>query len=405
MHFYSGMQELLCRVVLLDRDVLEQGESGYAQLCMESDAVLCPGDRFVVRFYSPMETVGGGEVLEVTEYREKRFREAVLERLAAREEGNISAIVEAQMRTKIVWPADSREIAKVCNLREREVREVLPQMCEQKLVICIQPERYPEGEKQRQQSGVLRQSTEWFYIHSDIEMRLREKVLQEMSAYHAAWPFRMGISPAQLAPAVFPKCDRERAEVYFEWLCSQKVLRTENSSGGAVYSLPERDAELAHFCRQAGRKLEQAAREAGYRFLDRSRTGEILCEMQTEAHRGPQGSDRPKGSSGGIMVSSQSKDLSGYPIISGQQEEALRLLEQRGIVVHVSEGFYTVPSIINQITEQIRDILESDGRVTVSQVRDLCKEGRKHAKLILDYTDRMQITEKSGAESERIRHS
>ena len=38
--------------------------AGNAQLRMESDTALCPGDRFVVRFYSPLETIGGGVILE-----------------------------------------------------------------------------------------------------------------------------------------------------------------------------------------------------------------------------------------------------------------------------------------------------------------------------------------------------
>ena len=65
LHLYCGTTEVLCRAVLLDRDVLAPGESAYVQLQLEADAVFVRGDRFVVRYYSPLETIGGGEILHV----------------------------------------------------------------------------------------------------------------------------------------------------------------------------------------------------------------------------------------------------------------------------------------------------------------------------------------------------
>ena len=53
---------MLCRAVLLDKEDLGPGESGYVQLRLEEEVALRRGDKFVVRFYSPMETIGGGVV-------------------------------------------------------------------------------------------------------------------------------------------------------------------------------------------------------------------------------------------------------------------------------------------------------------------------------------------------------
>ena len=56
---------MLCRAVLLDKEEIGPGESGYVQLRMEEEEVAVRrGDKFVVRFYSPMETIGGGVVPE-----------------------------------------------------------------------------------------------------------------------------------------------------------------------------------------------------------------------------------------------------------------------------------------------------------------------------------------------------
>ena len=63
LHFFTGTSEILCRAVLLDKEELGPGESGYVQLRLEEEIAVRRGDKFVVRFYSPMETIGGGVIL------------------------------------------------------------------------------------------------------------------------------------------------------------------------------------------------------------------------------------------------------------------------------------------------------------------------------------------------------
>ena len=86
-HLYHGSAVRLCKVVLLDRDALQPGESCYAQLRLTEEIAAKRGDRFVIRFYSPLETIGGGVVLDDLPRRHKRGDQAVLEALAIRESG------------------------------------------------------------------------------------------------------------------------------------------------------------------------------------------------------------------------------------------------------------------------------------------------------------------------------
>ena len=63
-HLYHGSAVRLSKVVLLDRDALQPGESAYAQLRLTEEIATRQGDRFVIRFYSPLETIGGGVILD-----------------------------------------------------------------------------------------------------------------------------------------------------------------------------------------------------------------------------------------------------------------------------------------------------------------------------------------------------
>ena len=86
LHLYHGSSVRLCKVVLLDRDALQPGESCFAQLRMTEDLAAKCGDRFVVRFYSPLETIGGGIVLDDCPVRHRRGDQRTLDALAIREQ-------------------------------------------------------------------------------------------------------------------------------------------------------------------------------------------------------------------------------------------------------------------------------------------------------------------------------
>lgn len=63
-HLYHGAANLVCKVILYGREILRPGEEDTVQLRMEQETVMKKGDHFVIRFYSPLETIGGGVVLE-----------------------------------------------------------------------------------------------------------------------------------------------------------------------------------------------------------------------------------------------------------------------------------------------------------------------------------------------------
>ena len=92
-HLYTGSSEVLCKVVLLDRDALAAGEETYAQLRLEEPISVRRGDRFIVRFYSPIITIGGGTILDTLPAKHKRNREDVLEGMRILSEGSAEDIV------------------------------------------------------------------------------------------------------------------------------------------------------------------------------------------------------------------------------------------------------------------------------------------------------------------------
>ena len=95
-HLYCGSDEVLCKVILLDRDALSAGETAYAQLRLEEPAAVRRGDRFIIRFYSPVITVGGGRIIDALPAKHKRNKPEVLAGMDILSHGTVSEIIYAK---------------------------------------------------------------------------------------------------------------------------------------------------------------------------------------------------------------------------------------------------------------------------------------------------------------------
>ncbi len=80
LHLFTS--EVMARVILLDSEVLEPGQQALVQLRMDTAAVAQPGDRFVLRSYSPVSTIGGGVVLDPVPVKHRRMHQPVLDHLS-----------------------------------------------------------------------------------------------------------------------------------------------------------------------------------------------------------------------------------------------------------------------------------------------------------------------------------
>ena len=75
-HLYHGAAELVCKIILFDREVLKPGDEAVVQRRMEQVTAMKAGYHFVIRFYSPVETIGGGVVLNPNGVKRKKRQNA-----------------------------------------------------------------------------------------------------------------------------------------------------------------------------------------------------------------------------------------------------------------------------------------------------------------------------------------
>ncbi|MEW6569569.1 MAG: selenocysteine-specific translation elongation factor [Nitrospirota bacterium] len=95
-HFHLGTAETVARVILYERNELREGENCFCQFRLNDPVIATSGDRYIIRRFSPVDTIGGGEVLDPLPYR--RTRKSGLDDLVIFEKGSLSEKIATKIK-------------------------------------------------------------------------------------------------------------------------------------------------------------------------------------------------------------------------------------------------------------------------------------------------------------------
>ncbi len=342
LHFFTGTSEILCRAVLLDKEEIGPGESGYVQLRLEEEIAVRRGDKFVVRFYSPMETIGGGVILEPNPGVKKRFHQDVIDELKRKESGSVADVIELHIREHGKTLITLAELAKMTALSEQEIREAADELKSQGQIEEFQ----------------LKKDT-WFW-HADSRRAATEEILAALTAYETKYPYRYGMKKAEVQGIYFQKIRPNLFDRIIEFLEEGCVKRE-----GEFLCTPDYQVRKDGVFDQVSSVLLDTFKKARFDFV---RYSEIsLPEVERETG-----------------------------------DDILNILLVEGSVVKVTEDMYTLTEYMEEARQAISAHLAADPVITIAQVRDMFQTSRKSAKPILEYMDSIKVTKKTGAESERV---
>lgn len=131
---HIGTAEVIGRVTILGAREIGPGKSGFVQIRLESPIVAARGDRFVLRFYSPMRVLGGGIVLDPTAIKHRASEKNLIERLERKLKGDPVDIVEDTLSVREMGLA-SEEIARITALSAVDVKNALDELIREDRVI------------------------------------------------------------------------------------------------------------------------------------------------------------------------------------------------------------------------------------------------------------------------------
>lgn len=179
LRFHSGTVEILARVVLLEQDEIPPGSKSFAQIVLESPFINMAGDRFVLRSYSPVRTIGGGRVLDPLARKLKRLNPAAIRELSILQNGSARERAGLIIRRSGLAGISADQLSVRTGLAKEDVKKITAELVSGKQAIAL------EKDADRVISSSLFQS-------------LQEQALHELRKYHELEALKEGISREEL---------------------------------------------------------------------------------------------------------------------------------------------------------------------------------------------------------------
>lgn len=341
---YAGTAEILCRVVLLDSEELFPNDNALVQFRLEESTALRAGDRFVVRSYSPMVTIGGGIVLDPLPEKRKRFREKGLNELRVLESGSTAEVLGQRIARHNDKLLSRTEVLKTAGRSDAE--EALEILIGEEIVVEMRADEVD------------------YVIHRDTIQFLCDKSATILEEYHKRYPLRAGISREELRSRLLSSVN---ARVFGALLLALQ--------GDAKLKLTARAVALSDFTVQFGGKWQRAREVA-------------LSSFHKQLFSPPTVEDV----------------IDNTKLSSEDVRELLEALVEAGDLVKVAEGMYFLRVAVCQAKELVLAQFAREPELTLATFRTLLDSSRKYALPLLEYFDQKKLTLRVG-ESRKLNSS
>ncbi len=337
-HFHQGTAETIAEIVLLGRNSLSPGESALAQLRLSDALLLLPGDRFILRQFSPVVTIGGGGVIDPRAPRHRRNDPAVAPFLETLDSGNHEEILATIVESSPPGMA-LHEIMARTGWTEAGIRELALQLAQQGRVRVIgqQPFTLASTQAIAKCAAALRDAVE---------------------SFHRANPLLPGIPKQDLRG----RAGNPSIELFQTSL--EDLIRS-----GAV-------AVSGDLVQRAGREIALSPEEA--------RTKELI---EREFDRA------------GLTVPSFAAVLERLPVESRRAAKILQILLREKVLVKVADDLVFHRTALARMRELIAGYKKERGdHLPVPAFKELTGVTRKYAIPLLEYLDHEHVTRRAGDE-------
>ena len=335
-HLFHGTAELLAKVVLFGQEELKPGESCYAQLRLTEPIATKNGDHFVIRFFSPLETIGGGVILDDQPRRHKRSDPKVQEVLKVKESGSrddLTVQLLAEFGTRL--PTAAQLVTKL-QREEADIQDELYQLCSRGLAMEALPGRY---------------------IAASAVDKVWQTCQEILGIYHKQNPLHAGIQSAELRQKLCKGMDRSCADALIAILHQEGKIR----KMGDRYALSDFTVTLT--------KRQRAIREK-------------LLQIYTTS---------------GIETPITEHVMEGFP--SNERPEAKQVLESlitSGDLILLTPQICLCRDSYEKILQAAKVHFETNNSLTLAQLRDMLNTSRKYSQALVEYFDKIHITRKDG---------
>jgi len=333
--FYNSTQETIGRITVLGTNQLAPGEAAFVQLRLDRPVSVQQGDRYILRFYSPMETLGGGMVLNPHTRRHKNatMKES-LEDLGILEKGKAEDRLALLISGKGLTGMEETEAIGTIAADKQETTSALASLAQKKTVLRVDN----------------------LYVHTAHLGTLEKKTLDLIKLFHKDNPLKAGLDKEELKGMLRMRINPKVLNVAIDDLVKKKQLAVE----GSKLKIPGFKAAGGKINDEVKNRIVEAIKKGGTQPPIREELPALFAISEKDA-----------------------KDL-------------LKLLADEGRTVRITDSLHLDKDVVETIKADLRKHLAEKKEITMAEFRDLARTSRKFAIPLMEYFDSQKLTQRVG---------
>jgi selenocysteine-specific elongation factor len=333
---YSGTYEVVARSVLMNKEKLLPGESCFIQMKLQNSVALLPYDRYILRALNPVDTIGGGIILEVGPEKYRSSRDESIEYLELLDRRNIYEMVESSIKKESLATVKTSELAKKFYTTQREIDEACIHLLREGRILFIE-------------DGSL--------IHKKSVGYLEKEILEKIASFHDSHPSQKDASQEEIRLKISPLLSQRLYETTLHDLKNKKEIEINKGRirlAGFRVRLNEKQ-------RQIHDRLEEICRSYHFRHLP-SNVLQIIKDSYGEK----------------------------------EVEDVLMFMIGEGRLIKLNNRRFIHSDAIEDAKKVIRNHIEQKGQVALRESMKLFGVGRPQIQPIFDYLDSIRFTMRIG---------
>ncbi len=334
---HVGTVEVLGRAILLDQEEIKPGEEAYLQLRLEEPVTALPGDRFVIRSYSPVFTIGGGEILDAFPSRHKRLSPQIKEEMAVLEKGSEEEKVKLHLLMAGAGGLSWTDLVMRSNQLPSKLKPLVDSLVSQGGILRF------DGERLR-------------YLHPRVMGDLKHFTLDYLKEFHQKNPLQMGAGKEELKSKLPPQVDPRLFNHLLSILTEEKKIALEKETvrlASHTISLKEEEKDLR-------KKI-------------------VVLFSRTR-----------------LQPPTVKETLAELGVSENELKPVLQLLTKENVLVKVKEDLYFHRQALEELEGKVVDFLQRNKEMTPPQFKDLSQVSRKFAIPLLEHFDGKKLTMRIG---------
>jgi selenocysteine-specific elongation factor len=335
--FHTGTSEILGNLVLLDREELPPGEKAAVQLRLDEPVCLVKDDRFVIRSYSPVRTIGGGQVLNPIPPKHKRFKTDVVQGLQSigerSKEELIAYYIDQTGHTGVAFS----DLVLMTNITEKSLEQQLQALLSRKTVLLVDRDSR-------------------IYMHTNSFQQLRQDLTGHLERYHKTNPLKAGMPKEELKTKLPPNLSPK----LFNLLMNQMLKDGEINGVEDTVHLASHTVALDADQEDIRDKILKTYRESG---LQPPYFKELGKQLTTDPARA---------------------------------RDVLNLLVKEGRLVKVKEDLFFDAEAVTRLKQRLVEFLTVNGEISTPQFKEMTAASRKYVIPLIEFFDAQNFTIRIG---------